>query len=57
MLLQIHDELVFETPPEEVDRLGRLVTQEMTGVMKLSVPLAVDVQVGPNWNDGEAWVA
>jgi DNA polymerase-1 len=57
MLLQIHDELVFETPPEEVDGLGRLVTEEMTGVMKLSVPLAVDVQVGPNWNDGEAWVA
>jgi DNA polymerase-1 len=55
MLLQIHDELVFETPPDEVDSLGRLVTEEMTGVMKLSVPLAVDIQVGPNWNDGEAW--
>jgi DNA polymerase-1 len=55
MLLQIHDELVFETPPGEVDRLGRLVTEEMTGVMKLCVPLAVDIQVGPNWNDGTAW--
>ncbi len=49
MLLQIHDELLFETPPDEVPRLAALVREEMSGVMKLAVPLKVDVKVGPNW--------
>jgi DNA polymerase-1 len=49
MLLQIHDELVFEAPPEELDRLGNLVREEMRSVMPLSVPLKVDVKTGDNW--------
>ena len=49
MLLQVHDELVFEAPPKEVDALGALVKREMEGAARLSVPLLVDVGVGPNW--------
>src|SRR5262249_53740905 len=51
MLLQIHDELVFETPPEELKDVAKLVREEMTGALsdRLSVPLKVDVPVGKNW--------
>jgi DNA polymerase-1 len=49
MLLQIHDELVFEFPDEERDRLSRMVVDEMSGVMPLSVPLGVDVKTGATW--------
>ena len=51
MLLQIHDELIFEVPPDELDQLARLVTEEMSGVMRLDVPLKVDVKAGANWAD------
>jgi DNA polymerase-1 len=53
LLLQIHDELVFEAPPEEVNPVARLVVEEMTGALagKLRVPLKVDVSAGPNWLD------
>jgi DNA polymerase-1 len=53
MLLTVHDELVFECPPKEVAALAKLAREEMTGAMKLSVPLKVDVAAGPNWLDGE----
>jgi DNA polymerase-1 len=49
MLLQVHDELVFESPPEEVDALSALVRTEMEGAAQLSVPLIVDVGSGSNW--------
>jgi DNA polymerase-1 len=55
MLLQIHDELVFEVPPQEVHQLADLVVQEMASVEELSVPLKVDVKVGDNWAECEAW--
>ncbi|MEK6259655.1 MAG: DNA polymerase I [Planctomycetota bacterium] len=51
MLLQIHDELVFETPQSEVASLIDLVRHEMQHAMELSVPLVVDVSVGDNWLD------
>jgi DNA polymerase-1 len=53
MLLQIHDELLFETPPEEIPRLAALVREEMSSVMQLTVPLKVDVKAGPNWAECE----
>ena len=53
MLLQVHDELVFEAPPEEVDRVRALVKAEMESVHKLDVPLLVDVGVGDNWRDAK----
>lgn len=55
LLLQIHDELVFETPQEEIDPLARLVTEEMNRAYQISVPLQVDVEVGKNWDQCEAW--
>jgi DNA polymerase-1 len=57
MLLQIHDELVFEMPPEERDPLARLVTEEMTGALTLDVALKVDMAAGPNWLDVEPLVS
>ncbi len=55
MLLQIHDELLFEVPPSEVNELARLVVGEMSGVMPLRVPLQVDVKFGDNWAECESW--
>ena len=55
MLLQIHDELVFEVPPDEFDGVAALVREEMSGVMKLSVPLKVDLKSGDNWADCQDW--
>ncbi|MBF0338259.1 MAG: DNA polymerase I [Nitrospirae bacterium] len=49
MLLQVHDELLFEVPEAEVDTTKALVVQQMEAVVALSVPLKVDVGVGPNW--------
>ncbi len=53
MLLQVHDELVFETPPEEADALAALVREEMTGALALpgGVPVDVETGVGVNWLD------
>jgi DNA polymerase-1 len=53
MLLQVHDELVFEAPPAEIEPLKELVKTEMEGVYQLSVPLVVDVGIGPNWRDAK----
>jgi DNA polymerase-1 len=49
MLLQVHDELVFEAPKAELERLQALVVERMEGVAALRVPLVVDVGSGPNW--------
>ncbi len=49
LLLQVHDELVFEVPEGETKRLRALVTEEMEGAAALAVPLRVDVGAGPNW--------
>ncbi len=49
MLLQIHDELIFESPPDELAELKSLVQQEMSTVMELRVPLKVDLKTGRNW--------
>jgi DNA polymerase I len=51
MLLQIHDELVFETPESEVPSLVKLARDEMTSAFSLDVPLVVDVKTGENWLD------
>ena len=49
MLLQVHDELVFECPDAELEQLKVLVREEMEGVHELSVPLHVDMGTGPDW--------
>ena len=53
LLLQVHDELVLEAPPEEVSELRSMVKSEMENVQKLEVPLLVDVEVGDNWRDAK----
>jgi DNA polymerase-1 len=53
MSLQIHDELLFEVPEEEVDELSRLAKKEMEGAVSLDVPVVVDIKVGRNWRDLE----
>jgi DNA polymerase-1 len=49
LILQVHDELVFEVPRAELARIREELPRLMSGVAKLSVPLVVDVGVGPNW--------
>jgi DNA polymerase I len=53
MLLQIHDELVFEAPENEIVELALLVEREMTAALDLRVPLKVDIGAGDNWLDTE----
>ena len=54
MLLQIHDELIFEVPKTELKRINNIIKEEMTGVVKsdlhsFSIPLTVDINFGENW--------
>ncbi|MGC2804813.1 MAG: DNA polymerase I [Candidatus Acidiferrales bacterium] len=51
MILQVHDELLFEGPEKEIPRLTKLVKEVMEGVHKLSVPVVAETKVGPNWRD------
>lgn len=53
MMLQVHDELVFEAPEEEVEPLRELVKRTMEGARRLDVPLVVDTGVGGNWRDAK----
>jgi DNA polymerase-1 len=49
MLLQVHDELLFEVPPKELETVVEYVTKIMEGVYELRVPLKVDIKTGQNW--------
>jgi DNA polymerase-1 len=51
MVLQVHDELLFEVPTDETAEIEELVRAEMEGVVRLNVPLVVDLALGPNWRD------
>ena len=51
MILQVHDELLFELPHNELSAVAKLVKEEMEGVHKFAVPLLVEVCSGPNWRD------
>ena len=53
MILQVHDELLFEAPTKERAKLEKLVQEEMEGVHKLAVPIVVEIGAGPNWRDLE----
>jgi len=53
MTLQVHDELVFEVPENEVDTMQSLVREHMEKAHVLAVPLLVEMGVGPNWRDLE----
>ena len=54
MLLQIHDELIFESPKNEVKKMSKLIIEEMSSVVEsdqhsFSIPLTVDLNTGENW--------
>jgi DNA polymerase I len=53
MTLQVHDELVFEVPKEEIDVMRTMVREQMENVHPLTVPLLVEIGVGKNWRDLE----
>jgi DNA polymerase-1 len=53
LLLQVHDELLLESPPDELERVKQMVKTEMEGVYPLAVPLLVEVGCGPNWRDAK----
>lgn len=55
LLLQVHDELVFEAPRSELPQLAELVKRNMEGVVQLAVPLKADLKVGLNWRDMESY--
>jgi len=51
MLLQIHDELIFEVPEEEIEQMKSLVSKLMPKAIKLCVPLKIDIRLGKNWGE------
>lgn len=51
LLLQVHDELLLETPEDHVEKVALLVKETMEGAWKLVVPLVAEVKAGPNWRD------
>jgi DNA polymerase-1 len=53
MLLQVHDELIFEVPQEEMELMRKLVPEIMSTALALSVPLKVDIKTGSNWGEME----
>ena len=54
ILLQIHDELVFEVAPHDIEKLSTIVRAEMSSAVKLDVPLNIDIKVGKNWASCDA---
>ena len=51
MLLQVHDELVFEVPQNELELMTKLVPELMSGAMQLTIPLSVEINYGKSWFD------
>jgi DNA polymerase-1 len=54
MILTVHDELLFEAPRTDADSVAALVKEKMSGSVKLSVPLDVDVGIGENWTEAKS---
>lgn len=51
LVLQIHDELIFEVPNHEISSMEKIVRESMEGVMQLKIPLIVDINIGKNWKE------
>jgi DNA polymerase-1 len=49
MILQVHDELVFEVPPDEIEKARKIIKDKMQNALSLSVPIVVDIGIGRNW--------
>ena len=54
MIMQVHDELVFEVPASEVEKVGKFIAEEMNTVYKLRAPIKTDVEVGRSWGEMES---
>ncbi|HBG55327.1 MAG TPA: DNA polymerase I, partial [Ruminococcaceae bacterium] len=54
LILQVHDELIVESPREEAERAEKVLTEEMQGAVSLSVPLTVDAKSGKTWYEAKA---
>ena len=53
MIVQVHDELIFEAPNDEVEQVRELVLEIMPNVLELAVPLDVEIKAGASWGDME----
>jgi len=53
LIPQVHDELLLECPPEEVETAARILQEAMEGVIQLSVPLSAEVHEGQNWAEAK----
>ena len=53
MVLQVHDELIFEVPENEIDKMKVLIANKMSHAMTLYVSLELDIKIGKNWYDME----
>ena len=53
MILQVHDELIFNVPEDEIEQMTKLIEEGMTQAMKLKVPLTVECSVGKNWYEAK----
>jgi len=53
LILQIHDELLFECDSKVIKEIGKMVKEKMEEALKLDVPIVVDLKVGPNWGEME----
>jgi len=51
LLLQVHDELIFEVPQDELEEVRQLVPKIMSTALELSIPLKVDTKTGTNWGE------
>ena len=50
LILQVHDELILDTPKDEIDKIISLITDSMMGAANLDVPLEIDIGIGDNWD-------
>ena len=53
MIIQVHDELIFDVPKEELEQVKKIVTDVMDNVCPLNVPLAIDINYGKNWAEAK----
>ena len=53
MIIQVHDELIFDVPKEELEKMKEIVENVMNNVYELTVPLSVDINYGINWSEAK----
>ena len=56
LILQVHDELLFECDPKSVEKTAKMVKDKMENALKLDVPVVVDLKIGPNWGEMKAFL-